>query len=77
LPFVGMAMWATPSAFAIDTASASPRALNEPVGSRLSSFTRISVVASILASLGIATIGVTASPRLTMSSVRRTGNSSR
>ena len=76
-PNVVFAMCLMPSAFAIETASASPRALNEPVGSRPSSLTRISPAASIRASFGIATIGVSASPRLTMSCVRRTGRSSR
>src|ERR1700751_6121141 len=37
-----MAIMVMPSSLAIDTASASPRALNEPVGRRLSSLTRIS-----------------------------------
>ena len=53
------------------------RALNEPVGNRPSSLTRISAAPSLSASLRMATIGVTASPRLTMSWVRRTGSSSR
>ena len=57
-----------PSAFAIDTAMTSPRALNEPVGSRPSSLTRISPPPSLLASRGIGTIGVIVSPRLTISS---------
>ena len=49
-----------PSAFAIDTAMTSPRALNEPVGSRPSSFTRSSPPPSFAASFGSATIGVIA-----------------
>ena len=40
LPFVGIAMRVTPSSFAMETAMTSPRALNEPVGSRPSSFTQ-------------------------------------
>ena len=66
-----------PSALPIDTAMTNPRALKEPVGSRPSSFTRISPLPNLLAILGSATSGVIASPRLTMSCARRTGSSSR
>ena len=40
LPFVGIAIRFIPSSLAILTAKESPRALNEPVGKRPSSFTR-------------------------------------
>jgi hypothetical protein len=66
-----------PSAFAIDTAMTRPRALNEPVGRRPSSFTRISPPPSFFCNFGIVTIGVMISPRLTMSCFRRTGSNSR
>ncbi len=61
----------------METASASPRALNEPVGSRPSSFTRSSPQPSLAAVPGSRTSGVMASPRLTTSSALRTGSSSR
>ena len=66
-----------PNALAIDTAMTRPRALNEPVGKRPSSFTRISPPRNFFAIPGSGTSGVIVSPRLTMFSVRRTGRSSR
>src|SRR5271169_2772910 len=44
LPLVGIAIVSIPSSLAIDTASAKPRALKEPVGNRPSSLTRISAL---------------------------------
>ena len=48
-----------PSAFAIDTAMTRPRALNEPVGRRPSSFTMSSPPPSLRASLGNGTSNYT------------------
>jgi hypothetical protein len=77
LPLVGIAMCLMPSALAIDTAITRPRALNEPVGKRPSSFTRISPLPSLAASFGMRISGVIVSPRLTMFAGSRTGSSSR
>ena len=59
------------------TAMTKPRALNEPVGRRPSSFTRISPPRNFFVIAGNGMSGVIVSPRLTMFSVRRTGKSSR
>ena len=78
LPLLGIAIVPTPSSLAIDTASASPRALNEPVGRRPSSLTRISPpLASRPAMRGSGISGVITSPSETTFSGRRTGSSSR
>src|SRR5471030_880486 len=60
-----------PSAFAIDTAITNPRALNDPVGSRPSSFTRMSPPPSLADSFGIRTIGVIVSLGETMTPIVR------
>ena len=80
LPFVGIAMRFTPSSLAMDTAITSPRALNEPVGSRPSSFTSSAPPSSrpfSAPSTGKSTTGVAHSPSDTQSSAARTGSSSR
>jgi hypothetical protein len=66
-----------PNALAIDTAITRPRALNEPVGKRASSFTRISPPRNFFAISDSGNSGVTVSPRLTMFRTRRTGSNSR
>jgi hypothetical protein len=60
-----MAIRSILNCFAIVTAIARPRALNDPVGSRPSSFTRRLEAPSRAAVIGKATIGVSGSPKLT------------
>ena len=54
-----------PNCFAMDTAMARPRALNDPVGRRPSSLTSSPLVARLSAVFASAMIGVSGSPRLT------------
>ena len=65
LPLVGMAIRSIPNCFAMVTAIASPRALNDPVGSRPSSFTSRLWLLHERPCSATATIGVSGSPRLT------------
>ena len=70
-------MLVTPSSFAMLIAITSPRALNDPVGNRPSSFTH-RFAAPLLRPIAVSgMIGVAFSPRLTIFSVRRTGSNSR
>ena len=75
LPLVGMARRRRPSSFAMDTASASPRALNEPVGSRPSSFTSNAPRLPSGRERGMR--GVVTSPSEIRFTASRTGRSSR
>ena len=59
------------------TATAMPLALNEPVGSRPSSLTRISAHLKLFCSVGRAINGVMVSPRLTGSIFDPNGRNSR
>jgi hypothetical protein len=77
LPLVGMAARRTPNELAIETARHKPRALNEPVGSRPSSFTS-GAVNPARRSLWVSSMsGVSISPRVTMCAASGTGSSSR
>ncbi|MNZ99444.1 hypothetical protein D3C78_1187690 [compost metagenome] len=76
LPLVGMASASTPSSLALDTPTAAPRALNEPVGMMPSSFSHRSSIPSSRPMRGVRSRGVKPSPRLTTLAGSRTGSSS-
>src|SRR5262245_1528962 len=77
LPAVGAATRVMPSSFAIDTAIAMPRDLNEPVGKRDSSLMSRFRMPNRLPSRSARSSGVMVSPSDTMFSSRSTGSSSR
>src|SRR5215472_15504299 len=75
-PLLGMATPETPSSAARETPTAAPRALNVPVGIRLSSFISSCETPSERPSRGRASKGVIPSPRLTTLAALRTGSNS-
>lgn len=75
-PFVGMAIFRTPTSYARDTPTAAPRALNVPVGISPSSFIRRRSTPTSAPYRGNGSSGVIPSPRVTTFSGARTGNSS-
>ena len=76
LPFVGRATPVAPSSAARDTPTAAPRALNEPVGSGLSSFISSRGTPSSAPRRSIGSSGVMPSSKLTTDLAEPTGSSS-
>src|SRR5688500_2050449 len=66
LPAVGTAIALCPSSFALETAAARPRALNDPVGFPDSSLIQRLAKPALLPSFSAARVGVPPSPRETM-----------
>src|SRR2546428_2677206 len=76
-PALGTARRVSPSSFAIETATAIPRALKVPVGFAASSFTNTRLIPYVLSIAGARSNGVPPSPRVSARSSEETGNTGR